>query len=144
MTALRVLVIDDEPDVLLLCRVNFETAGHEVLEAADGERGLELAASERPDVILLDLMLPRRDGFSVLEELGTLPATSELPVLLLTAKVGAKDQRRGLSAGAVAYVTKPFSPVALTELAENVNAMSEGERRSLRGRRLATLEEGSR
>lgn len=143
MTTLRVLVIDDEPDVLLLCRVNFETGGHEVVEAADGEHGLELATSERPDVILLDLMLPRRDGFSVLEELGTRPATSEVPVVLLTAKVRTEDQRRGLSAGAVAYVTKPFSPLALTELAESVHAMSEGERRSLRDRRLTTLARGS-
>ena len=59
---MRVLVVDDEPDVLLLCRVNLEFAGHEVLEASNGERGVELAFGERPDVIVLDVMLPQRDG----------------------------------------------------------------------------------
>ena len=65
-TTLRVLVIDDEPDVLMLCRVNLELAGHEVIEATNGEAGLELALQERPDVVVLDVMLPRMDGISVL------------------------------------------------------------------------------
>src|ERR671922_168127 len=82
---MRVLVIDDEPDVLLLCRVNLQYAGHEVIEALDGERGLELAVSGTPDLIVLDVMLPRRDGLSVLRDLAANPATSGTPVVLLTA-----------------------------------------------------------
>jgi len=106
----RVLVIDDEPDVLLLCRVNLERAGHEVLEAPDGERGMALARSERPDMIVLDVMLPRIDGFEVLETFRELEETRNVPVVMLTAKAQHEDQVRGWSSGASGYVTKPFSP----------------------------------
>jgi DNA-binding response OmpR family regulator len=82
----RVLIIDDEPDVLLLCRVNLEHAGHEVLVAIDGEQGLELARHQRPDVIVLDLMLPTMDGFEVLVDLATAEETRRVPVLVLSAK----------------------------------------------------------
>ena len=71
----RVLVIDDEPDVILLCRVNLEFEGHEVLEAGSGEEGLAIAERELPDLIVLDIMLPRQDGFSVLRRLHQLEAT---------------------------------------------------------------------
>ena len=75
---MRVLVIDDEPDVLMLCRVNLELAGHEVIEATNGEAGLELALREQPDVVVLDVMLPKLDGISVLGTWRTTsrPATS--------------------------------------------------------------------
>ncbi len=136
---MRVLVIDDEPDVLLLCKVNFEFAGHEVLEATDGERGVELAAAERPDLIVLDVMLPRRDGIDVLGELASRPETRGTPVVLLTAKVQEHDQRRGWEAGAVEYITKPFSPVALTEAVERVFGMSPAERRRRREEALSRL-----
>lgn len=136
---MRVLVIDDEPDVLLLCRVNFEFAGHEVLEAPDGERGMELATREHPDLIVLDVMLPNRDGISVLEELGTRFDTSKVPVVLLTAKAQAEDQLRGWRAGAAEYVTKPFSPVTLTEIVKKIVEMSPEERRQHRERALVDL-----
>ena len=116
----RVLVIDDEPDVLLLCRVNLEHAGHQVLEAPDGEIGLELARNERPDIIVLDVMLPRRDGLDVLADL--ISEHAEMPVLLLTAKTQWEDQIRGWRAGAADYITKPFSPANLTEAVERVLA----------------------
>ncbi len=112
----RVLVIDDELDVLLLCRVNLEHAGHDVLEAHDGELGLELARTERPDAIVLDVMLPRRDGFDVLADLVS--EHPDTPVLLLTAKTLWEDQIRGWRAGAADYITKPFSPANLTEAVE--------------------------
>lgn len=139
---MRVLVIDDEPDVLLLCRVNFEFAGHEVLEALDGERGMELATLARPDLIVLDIMLPGRDGLSVLQELGEKPETRDIPVVLLTAKAMEDDQLRGWQAGAVEYVTKPFSPLALTETVERVYEMSPEERRRRRDEAVSHL--GSR
>lgn len=136
---MRVLVIDDEPDVLLLCRVNLEFAGHEVLEAPDGERGLELATAERPDLIVLDVMLPQRDGISVLEELVETPETSDTPVVLLTAKAQREDQLRGWRAGAADYVTKPFSPAMLTHVVERTGIMTPEERRARREAALIEL-----
>src|SRR5438552_663643 len=125
---MRVLVIDDEPDVLLLCRVNFEFAGHEVLETADAEGAVAMAASERPDLIVLDVMLPSRDGISILEELGERPETKQVPVVLLTAKTQEDDRLKGWRAGAAEYVTKPFSPISLTRAAEEILRMSPEER----------------
>lgn len=125
---MKVLIIDDEPDVLLLCRVNFEFAGHEVIEAGEGETGLQLAREENPDLVVLDLMLPRKDGMSVLQELHAAPETAEMPVVLLTAKTQSEDQLRGFQAGADEYITKPFSPAVLTSTVERVHGMSLEER----------------
>jgi DNA-binding response OmpR family regulator len=136
---MRVLVIDDEPDVLLLCRVNFEIAGHEVLEAPDGERGLDLAFARDPDVIVLDVMLPLRDGLSVLGELQADDRTRATPVILLTAKTQTHDQRAGWEAGCSEYVTKPFSPVALAQTVNRVASTPPAERRVRRERELARL-----
>ena len=136
---MRVLVVDDEPDVLLLCRVNFEFAGHEVLEARDGDQALEVAAAEKPDVIVLDIMLPRRDGLAILQELHTSEATKDIPVVLLTAKTQGDDQLRAFKAGADEYVTKPFSPAVLTDTIERVGRMSEQERAEHREQALEHL-----
>ncbi|MGH2635826.1 MAG: response regulator [Actinomycetota bacterium] len=136
---MRVLVIDDEPDVLLLCRVNLEIAGHEVLEADNGERGLVLAFDEAPDVIVLDLMLPLKDGFAVLSELLADPRTLGTPVILLTAKTQVEDRLAGWRAGCAGYVTKPFSPIALTELVDRVAEMPDDERRQRREQELERL-----
>jgi DNA-binding response OmpR family regulator len=136
---MRVLIIDDEPDVLLLCRVNLVIAGHEVLEAPNGERGLALAFREEPDVIVLDVMLPAMDGLAVLADLSAEPRTTQTPVILLTAKTQVEDRLAGWQAGCTEYVTKPFSPVALTEAVDRVAAMSSEERRSRRERELAYL-----
>jgi DNA-binding response OmpR family regulator len=135
----RVLVIDDDPDVLLLCRVNLAHAGHEVLMALDAERGLEIAREEQPDVIVLDLMLPRRDGFDVMEELTADEAMREVPVLLLTARAGWEDRVRGLQAGATEYLTKPFAPATLTEALQRAHRMSARERQASREAALREL-----
>lgn len=137
--SVRVLVIDDEPDVLLLCRVNLEYAGHEVFEAGDGETGFEIACRERPDLIILDLMLPRQDGFSILDMLHREERTSDIPVILLTAKAGEKDQLRGWRNGADGYVTKPFSPVALIEAVGRTAKLSSAERAARRREQLEQL-----
>lgn len=129
---MRVLVIDDEPDVLLLCRVNLQYAGHEVLEASDGERGMELAITSDPDLIVLDVMLPERDGISILHDLTVNPTTADKPVVLLTAKAQIEDQLRGWRAGCSEYVTKPFSPAALAEIVVAVHAMTMEQRRTRR------------
>jgi len=136
---MRVLVIDDEPDVLLLCRVNLEIAGHEVVEASDGLAALALARSASPDVIVLDVMLPHLDGLSVLADLEADERTSGTPVILLTAKTQIEDRLAGWRAGCSDYVTKPFSPVALTDVVERTAAMSTDERDAMRWRELERL-----
>ena len=116
----KVLVVDDEPDVLLLCRVNLEFEGYEVVEATDGEQAMEQARSESPDVVLLDVMMPPLDGWQVLSAMKSDDALKDIPVVMLTAKVQDQDQIRGWSQGAADYITKPFSPLALSQVLEDV------------------------
>ena len=127
----KILVVDDEADVLLLCRVNLEFEGYEVVEAGDGEAAMRKVAAERPDVILLDVMMPKMDGWQVLAALKADPETADIPVVMLTAKVQDQDQIRGWSGGAADYITKPFSPLALSQVLENMlnNDPEEKERR---------------
>lgn len=135
----RVLVIDDEPDVLLLCRVNLRFAGHDVLEAQDGEHGIADAVAERPDAIVLDLMLPNLDGYEVLRVLRDDERTRDLPVLILTAKVQLEDHRRCLQLGADAFLTKPFSPEVLSDAVHDVLELGEDERAARREAALESL-----
>jgi two-component system alkaline phosphatase synthesis response regulator PhoP len=137
--AVLILVIDDEPDVLLLCRVNLEYEGHEVLEASGGEEGLSMAVLHRPDIVVLDVMLPEKDGFTVLKRLREHRETAEVPVIFLTAKAQDDDQIRGFLAGAAEYVTKPFSPLALNQAVSRIAAMSPAERETRRSESLARL-----
>lgn len=136
---MRILVIDDERDVLMMCRVNLEFEGHEVVDASDAEEGLRLARETLPDVIVLDLMLPHRDGFWVLERLQERDPTRGIPVVLLTAKTAEEDQARGWQAGADEYVTKPFSPAALGEAVAQIGRMSVEDRISRRERHLERI-----
>jgi DNA-binding response OmpR family regulator len=136
----RVLVIDDEPPMRLLCRVNLEAEGIEVLEAPDGQSGLERAREERPDVVLLDVMMPGLDGWRVAERLLEDVRTSEIPIIFLTARAEVRDRARGLDIGGVAYVTKPFDPLELAPLVhELLVRIDRGERDELRGEKLAEL-----
>ena len=136
----RVLVVDDEAPIRLLCRVNLEAEGMEVLEAGDGPSGLEAARRERPDVVLLDVMMPGLDGWRVAEELLEDPATSGIPIVFLTARAELRDRTRGLDLGGLDYVTKPFNPVDLARLIRDVIARVEGgEREELRLAKLAEL-----
>lgn len=116
----RVLVVDDEPDVLLLCRLNLQQRGHEVLEASEGSRALQLARERHPDVIVLDLMLPGMTGYEVLETLKGDLQTSDIPVLVLTAKSLRADRERSHGLGASNFLTKPFLPNELCELVESL------------------------
>jgi two-component system, OmpR family, alkaline phosphatase synthesis response regulator PhoP len=115
-----VLVVDDEPDVLLLCRVNLEFEGYEVIQAADGEQAMAQVRAHRPDVVLLDVMMPRMDGWQVLAAIKADEALADIPVVMLTAKVQDQDQIRGWSQGAADYITKPFSPLALSQVLQDV------------------------
>ena len=138
---MRVLLIEDHPDILLICRLNLELSGHEVLEASDGEQGMELALSLQPDIIVLDLMLPRQDGMSTLREFQMRQETQDIPVVLLTAKAQRDDQIRGWESGCAGYITKPFSPPELTELLAEIHAMSVEDRSRRKGQALAGLRE---
>jgi DNA-binding response OmpR family regulator len=136
----RVLVIDDEAPIRLLCRVNLEAERMVVLEAADGPSGLETARRELPDVVLLDVMMPGLDGWRVAEELLDDPATSGIPIVFLTARAELRDRARGLDLGGLDYVTKPFNPLELAPLIRDVIARVEGgEREELRRSKLAEL-----
>jgi two-component system alkaline phosphatase synthesis response regulator PhoP len=138
----RVLVIDDEAPIRLLCRVNLEAEGMEVFEAGDGPSGLEQARSSRPDVILLDVMMPGLDGWAVAEELFGDAETRDIPIVFLTARAELRDRARGLELGGVDYVTKPFNPVELASLVRNLLARVEaGERADLRSEKIAELRE---
>jgi DNA-binding response OmpR family regulator len=136
----KVLVVDDEAPIRLLCRVNLEAEGMEVLEAADGEAGLTLARSERPDVILLDVMMPVMDGWQVAERLFEDHATSQIPLVFLTARAELRDRARGLELGGVDYITKPFNPVELASVVEGLlERVRRGERDDLRREKIAEL-----
>jgi DNA-binding response OmpR family regulator len=140
VTRERVLVIDDEAPIRLLCRVNLEAEKMDVLEAADGPSGLEVAREERPDVILLDVMMPGLDGWRVAEQLLEDDRTNEIPIIFLTARAEFRDRARGLDIGGVDYVTKPFNPLDLTPLVRQLlERIEKGERDELRGEKLAEL-----
>src|SRR5438445_9133622 len=136
----KVLVIDDEAPIRLLCRVNLEAEGMDVVEAADGPTGLEQARENPPDVILLDVMMPGLDGWRVAEQLLQDDRTSEIPIIFLTARAEFRDRARGLDIGGVDYVTKPFNPLELAPLVRDLLArIQRGERDELRGEKLAEL-----
>ncbi|HEY8774995.1 MAG TPA: response regulator [Gaiellaceae bacterium] len=111
--AWRVLVADDEPPLRLLCRVALEYDGFIVLEAGDGIEALEVARLEKPDLILLDLMMPGLDGWRVATALSDDETTSRIPIVFLSAFAQPADRARGLESGAVGYITKPFDPLQL-------------------------------
>jgi DNA-binding response OmpR family regulator len=136
----RVLVIDDEAPIRLLCRVNLEAEGMHVLEAADGTKGLDVARDERPDVVLLDVMMPGLDGWRVAEELLEDDRTRGIPIIFLTARAEFRDRARGLDIGGVDYVTKPFNPLELAPLVRDLlERIERGQRDELRGEKLAEL-----
>jgi DNA-binding response OmpR family regulator len=135
-----VLVIDDEAPIRLLCRVNLEAEGMDVLEAPNGPSGLELARENGPDVVLLDVMMPGLDGWRVAEQLLEDGRTSEIPIIFLTARAEFRDRARGLDIGGVDYVTKPFNPLELASLVRALLARIErGERDELRKEKLGEL-----
>jgi two-component system phosphate regulon response regulator PhoB len=109
-----VVAADDDPDILNLVTLRLERAGYEVLTARDGEQALELASERSPDLILLDVSMPKLTGLDVARRLRELPATATTPIVLLTARASESDRAAGHEAGATAYLTKPFSPQELS------------------------------
>jgi two-component system alkaline phosphatase synthesis response regulator PhoP len=136
----KVLVIDDEAPIRLLCRVNLEAERMTVIEAADGPSGLEQAREQRPDVILLDVMMPGLDGWKVAEQLLEDERTSWIPIIFLTARAEFRDRAKGLDIGGIDYVTKPFNPLDLAPLVRDLLARIErGERDELRREKVSEL-----
>jgi two-component system alkaline phosphatase synthesis response regulator PhoP len=113
MAKKRILVVDDEEDILELVRYNLSREGYKILCASSGEEGLKIARAEKPDLIVLDLMLPGVDGLDVTRQLKGDDATRKIPIIMLTAKGEESDIIKGLELGADDYITKPFSPRVL-------------------------------
>ena len=105
----RILVVDDSPDVRLALATILEDAGHDVLEAEDGDQVFDLAVAETPDLVLLDVMMPRVNGFDALAILKADTRTSPIPVIMVTAKGRPEDMAMARSLGAVEYITKPWA-----------------------------------
>ena len=115
MPSATILVVDDHTDSRTICEIILARNGYVILSAADGARGLELARAEHPSAIILDIALPRMDGWSVLEELGKDAATSRIPVVMCTAHSLDSYRVRAMAAGCSAFLVKPCSPHSILE-----------------------------
>lgn len=109
----KILIVEDERDIADLIGFNLERAGYQVLKAHDGIAGAETTIRERPDLVILDLMLPGKDGYGVFKEIRRDSRSRDIPVIMLTARAQTEDRIQGLEAGADDYLTKPFSPKEL-------------------------------
>lgn len=126
----RVLVVDDEPDILLLHRLNLEAAGFAVLLAADGMKALERIAADAPDAVVLDVMMPVLDGWGVLDRLSTMPDAPH--VLVVSAKSAREDVTRAINSGAADFLVKPFNPEALVLSVRRLLTASDADRAARR------------
>jgi len=122
----KILIIEDERDIANLVGFNLERAGYEVLKAHDGITGADMAIQLRPDLVILDLMLPGKDGYRVFKDLRRDTRSSGIPVIMLTARAQTEDRIQGLEAGADDYLTKPFSPKELMLRVQAVLKRSDG------------------
>jgi DNA-binding response OmpR family regulator len=122
----RVLFADDDPGMRAIVYINLEAEGFDVTVVDDGEAALTEVDRSLPDLIVLDVMMPGRDGFDVLEQLKARPRTAEIPVVLLTAKAADADVWEGWKSGADYYMTKPFDPGELARFAHQVLGTGEG------------------
>ena len=127
-----VLLVDDERAIRTICRVNLEGDGLAVTEATDGAEALEEIRREPPSLVLLDVMMPRVDGWSVAEQLAADDETREIPVVFLSARAAQEDRLRAQELGAVGYVVKPFDPIELSGTVRDVlERVARGERDQL-------------
>jgi two-component system phosphate regulon response regulator PhoB len=122
----KILIVEDERDIADLVGFNLERAGYNVLKAHDGITGAEVAIRERPDLVILDLMLPGKDGYGVFKEIRRDSRSRDIPVIMLTARAQTEDRIQGLEAGADDYLTKPFSPKELMLRVQAVLKRSDG------------------
>ncbi|HEX6675126.1 MAG TPA: response regulator [Actinomycetes bacterium] len=117
---MKLLIADDEPAVRALVHATLEGEDYQIIEAGDGVEALELVRAENPSLVLLDVMMPRLNGLDVCRSIKADPSTSGTMVVMLTAQARQRDRERGYEAGADEYFTKPFSPLALLDLVEQV------------------------
>lgn len=110
MKAKRVLVVDDEASLRALVKANLEIDGLEVIEAVDGYEGMDMMREKKPDLVLLDIMMPGKDGIEMLEEISADEELRDIPIVLLTAKGEQEDLEKGADLGARGHITKPFDP----------------------------------
>ncbi|MDQ4057966.1 MAG: response regulator [Actinomycetota bacterium] len=120
MAQQRILICDDDPVILRLLQVNLELEGYEVLLAHDGEEAFKQASDQVPDLVILDIMMPRMDGYQAVEALKGNHATAGIPVVFLSAKAQQSDIDRGLDHGVSDYLTKPFDPGELLEVVQRL------------------------
>lgn len=116
----KILVVDDQKHIVRLVQITLEKAGYEVVTAYDGVEALEKVEQEAPDMLVLDVMMPRMDGFEVLKKLQADAKTRDIPVIMLTAKAQDADIFRGWSSGVSSYLTKPFNPRELLTFVERI------------------------
>ncbi|HTN42589.1 MAG TPA: response regulator [Nitrospiria bacterium] len=120
----KVLVVDDEKFVRELIKIKLGRCGLAVLEASNGLEAIEMARTQRPDMILLDVMMPKMNGFEACEKLKANPMTARIPIVMLTARGEQANHEKGISLGAMDYMSKPFSPQKLAELVMEILARS--------------------
>ena len=116
----KILAVDDERHIVRLVEVNLARAGYQVVTAFDGREALQKVEAEKPDLIVLDVMMPYMDGFEVLRNLKANPETAEIPVIMLTAKAQDADVFRGWQSGVDCYLTKPFNPMELLTFVKRI------------------------
>lgn len=116
----RILICDDDPAILRVLQVNLEVEGYDVLLAHHGEEAFDVAMAEHPDLVILDIMMPRLDGYQTCEKLKAESATQEIPVVFLSAKAQQSDIEKGKSYGVADYLTKPFDPTDLLDVVERL------------------------
>jgi DNA-binding response OmpR family regulator len=118
--AKKIMVVDDEPYIARVIKFKLEQEGYNVISANDGQTGLQKIREEKPDLVLLDVMMPGLSGYDVCQQLKQDPALAGIPVVILTAKGQERDREQGLNMGASDYITKPFSPNRLLDLVKNM------------------------
>lgn len=116
----KILVVDDEPGVVEIVRVNLEWEGYDICEAFDGREGWEKARSEKPDLVILDVMMPQMSGLELLTRLQADPQLCTVPVIMLTVRAEDMDVIQALEKGAVEYLTKPFDPLNLVRVVREI------------------------
>jgi len=138
----KILIVDDEPGVVEIVRVNLEWEGYDICEAFDGQEGWDKVRSEKPDLVILDVMMPTLSGLELLECIKADPHICGVPVIMLTVRARDMDVIQGLEKGAVEYLTKPFDPVNLVRVVKKV--LEESDRREQEAHRQRLLEQMKR
>ncbi len=128
--AKKILAVDDEKHILRLVQINLEKAGYEVLTGTNGREAVEKVRAEKPDLVVMDVMMPEMDGFEALQTLKADPATADVPVIMLTAKAQDADVFHGWQSGADLYLTKPFNPTELLTFVKRILSAHDEEEKT--------------